>query len=104
MALAQAMLLTQAMRVAAQAADWDRLTQLEAEREPLLMQPHTVDAESKALVEAILASDRELYVQVRDARDAVAVQWRQTRAAAAYAAASPLPLPNPPLQVGEGAE
>jgi hypothetical protein len=83
-ALQQAMILTHAMQAAAQEADWDRLVQLEAEREPLLLQPHTVNAESKALVDAILACDSALSVRVRDARDAIAVQWRGMQAIAAY--------------------
>ncbi|WP_266160697.1 flagellar protein FliT [Dyella silvatica] len=87
MALQQAMILTHAMQAAAQAADWDRLTRLEAEREPLLLQPHTVNAESQALVDAILACDRALSVQVREARDAVAAQWRGVQAIAAYGSA-----------------
>lgn len=86
-ALQQAMILTHAMQAAAQQADWDRLTQLEAEREPLLLQPHTVNAESRALVDAILVCDSAISVRVRDARDAVAAKWRGAQAIAAYGSA-----------------
>jgi hypothetical protein len=87
--LAQALQLTRDMLVACQAQDWDRLTALEAEREPLVLRQHPDDALAYAQLGELLACDRELQTQVSQAREAIAVQWQcekgRARAILAYA-------------------
>lgn len=87
--LAPALQLTRDMLAAARAQEWDRLMELEAERELLLLRQHATDAASQAQLGEILAYDRELHALVGRARDAVAAQWAlehdRTRAIAAYA-------------------
>ena len=84
-----ALQLTRSMLAAAQAQDWSRLIELEAEREPLLLRRHASDPDSLARLEEILAYDRQLQAIVGRARDSAAEQWQQetdrARAIAAYA-------------------
>ncbi|UJM85466.1 flagellar protein FliT [Rhodanobacter denitrificans] len=81
--------LTRAMLAAAQAQEWPRLIELEAEREPLLLRRHASDPDSLARLDEILAYDRQLQAIVGRARDSAAEQWQQetdrARAIAAYA-------------------
>lgn len=74
-ALTQALALTHAMALAAQAADWDQLQRLESQREPLLHRQHPADQASHALIAEVLASDRRLQVVLAQARDLLTVQW-----------------------------
>jgi len=84
-----ALQLTRSMLAAAQAQDWSRLIELEAEREPLLLRRHASDPDSLARLDEILAYDRQLQAIVGRARDSAAEQWQQetdrARAIAAYA-------------------
>lgn len=88
-ALERALEVTRAMLLAAQASDWQRLSQLEAEREPLVMQQHAPTAASHSQLGEILALDNQLTDLVSRARDAVAEQWQRengrAHAIAAYA-------------------
>lgn len=85
--LPRALALTHRMLAAAQAQDWPRLIELEAEREPLLRGPFADPANRVPLGE-LLACDGELRMLVGTARDAVGQQWQQevdrSRAIAAY--------------------
>lgn len=87
--LARALDITRAMLAAAQAADWEQLTGLEAVREPLLHRQHPADAASHAQLGEVLAYDRQLQALVGQARDAIARQWQRengrAQAIAAYA-------------------
>ena len=87
--LALALELTRAMLAAAQAQEWSRLIELEAEREPLLLRRHASDPDSLARLDEILAYDRQLQAIVGRARNSAAEQWQQetdrARAIAAYA-------------------
>jgi hypothetical protein len=87
--LALALALTRAMLEAARAGDWDQLIALEAERNPLVMQPLAHDADGVRQLGELLALDRELYALISQARDAAADQWQvehdRARAIAAYA-------------------
>lgn len=87
--LAQALQLTRDMLIACHAQDWERLTALEAEREPLVLRQHPRDAATHAQLDELLACDRELQELVRRARDTVAGQWQKetdrSRAILAYA-------------------
>lgn len=86
--LERALQLTRGMLAAAQAQEWSRLIELEAEREPLLLHKHASDPDSLARLDEILAYDRELQAIVGSARDLAAGQWQQetdrARAIAAY--------------------
>lgn len=88
-ALTQALRLTGEMISACHAQDWDRLTALEAEREPLVLRPHPQDAVTHSQLGELLACDRELQELVRRARDATAEQWQKetdrSKAIRAYA-------------------
>lgn len=88
-ALTQALRLTGEMICACHAQDWDRLTALEAEREPLVLRQHPRDAATHAQLGELLACDRELQELVRRARDTVAGQWQKetdrSKAILAYA-------------------
>lgn len=85
--LHDALELTRRMLEAAQAQEWPRLVELEAQREPLLAQPFT-DPADQADLEQILSYDRQLRELVGQARDATAGQWQgeaeRMRAIAAY--------------------
>ncbi len=87
--LAGALQLTCGMLAAAQAQEWSRLIELEAEREPLLLRQHAADPASLAQLGEILAYDRQLQAIVGSARDTAAEQWQQeasrARAIAIYA-------------------
>jgi hypothetical protein len=89
--LAQALAITWSMLSAAQAGDWERVVDLEAAREPLLLRQHSADAASHAQLGEVVAYDRELQALVGQARDAVARQWQRengrAQAIAAYARA-----------------
>lgn len=86
--LAQALVLTRTMLQTAQASDWDRLLELEAQREPLLRREHPADEETRLQIGEILASDRQLQALLATARDAIALRWQddrgRARAIAAY--------------------
>ncbi len=86
--LMQALAITRAMLAAAHAHDWQRLSVLEAAREPLLRRQHLADATSHAQLGEVLAYDRELQALVGQARDDVARQWQRengrAQAIAAY--------------------
>ena len=88
-ALRQALELTGEMIFACRAQDWDRLTALEAEREPLVLRQHPQDAATHSQLGELLACDRELQELVRRARDAAAAQWQKetdrSKAILAYA-------------------
>lgn len=88
-ALTQALRLTGEMISACHVQDWDRLTALEAEREPLVLRQHPRDAATHAQLGELLACDRELQELVRRARDTVAGQWQKetdrSKAILAYA-------------------
>lgn len=89
-ALEGALELTRAMLVAARAAEWERLTELEAQRQPLVMQAHAPTAASYQQLGEILLLDTQLCDLVGRARDEVAGQWQRessrAQAIAAYAA------------------
>lgn len=86
--LEQALELSHAMLEAAREADWERLIELEAERQPLVTQQHPLDSETHRLLGDILACDRELVMLIAQARDAAAEQWEletgRAQAIAAY--------------------
>jgi hypothetical protein len=86
--LALALALTRAMLDAARAGDWEQLVALEAERQPLAMQPVAQDEDSVRQLGELLALDREVRELVTQARDAVGGQWQaeqdRARAIAAY--------------------
>lgn len=86
--LTQALVITQAMLLAAEVAEWEQLVQLEQQREPLLHRQHPVDEVSRAQIGEVLAGDRRLQALLATARDAVAVRWQndrgRARAIAAY--------------------
>jgi hypothetical protein len=86
--LEQALELSHAMLAAAREADWERLIQLEAERQPLVTRQHPLDNETHRLLGEILACDRELVTLIAQARDAAAEQWQletgRAHAIAAY--------------------
>ncbi|MGY3039530.1 hypothetical protein ACVWWQ_001117 [Rhodanobacter sp. TND4EL1] len=87
--LTRALVITYAMLVAAQGADWTELQRLEEIRRPLLHQQHPADEESRAQVGQVLTYDRQVQALVVAARDAVAREWQGERgrvhAIAAYA-------------------
>lgn len=87
--LTRSLELTRAMLLAAQASDWELLTRFEAERHPLVMQPHAPTAASHQHLGEILVIDSQLSELVSRARDAVAEQWQRAsgraHAIAAYA-------------------
>ena len=65
--LAQALQLTRDMLIACHAQDWERLTALEAEREPLVLR--TVDDLSQAETAAVLGiTEKAVETRVRRAR------------------------------------
>jgi hypothetical protein len=86
--LALALALTRAMLDAARAGDWEQLVALEAERQPLAMQPVAQDEDSVRQLGELLALDREVRELVARARDAAGGQWQaeqdRARAIAAY--------------------
>lgn len=86
--LALALALTRAMLEAARAGDWEQLIALEAERQPLIVQPLARNQDSVRQLGELLALDRELYALISRARDAAADQWQvehdRARAIAAY--------------------
>ena len=86
--MALALALTRAMLEAARAGDWEQVVALEAERQPLAMQPATPDEDGMRQLGDLLALDRELRELVTQARDAAGGQWQaeqdRARAIAAY--------------------
>ncbi len=78
--LTRALVLTREMLAAAQAADWERLLQLEQTRAPMLLRQHLDDVVSRAQVGLVLAYDRQLQALLGNAQDAVARQWQNERA------------------------
>jgi len=86
--MALALALTRAMLDAARAGDWEQVVALEAEREPLALQPVSKDEDSVRQLGELLALDRELRELVTQARDIAGGQWQaehdRARAIAAY--------------------
>lgn len=86
--LTQALVVTQSMLLAAEAADWEELQRLEDTRAPLLRRQHPANEASHAQLGEVLASDRQLQVILVAARDALSLQWQgdcgRIRAIAAY--------------------
>lgn len=86
--LTQALIITRAMLLVAQASDWDQLLQLEEQREPLLRREHPADEQTRVQIGEILATDRQVQALLATARDAVALRWQddrgRARAIAAY--------------------
>jgi hypothetical protein len=86
--MALALALTRAMLDAARTGDWEQVVALEAERQPLAMQPVAQDEDSVRQLGELLALDREVRELVTRARDDAGGQWQaeqdRARAIAAY--------------------
>lgn len=86
--MALGLALTRAMLEAARTGDWEQLVALEAQREPLVMQPVASDEASVRQLGELLSLDREVRELVTQARDAAGGQWQaehdRARAIAAY--------------------
>jgi len=86
--LARALSLSQAMLAAAAAAEWERFTQLQEEREPLLSQAFEAGERDEATLRTLIDCNRQLCDEVARARDKVAQEWQwaqgRSQAIAAY--------------------
>lgn len=86
--MALALALTRAMLDAARTGDWEQVVALEAERQPLAMQPAASDEDSVRQLGELLMLDREVRDLVTQARDTAGGQWQaeqdRARAIAAY--------------------
>lgn len=78
--LARALLLSRQMLTAAQTEEWNTLSALDAEREPLLLGAFAPDAATRTQLAQILACNRELESHVARAREAAAACWQQEHA------------------------
>ncbi|SEJ08147.1 flagellar protein FliT [Frateuria terrea] len=86
--MALALALTRVMLDAARTGDWEQVVALEAERQPLAMQPVAGDADSVRQLGELLALDCEVRALVTQARETAGAQWQagqdRARAIAAY--------------------
>lgn len=86
--LTQALIVTQSMLLAAEAADWEELQRLQDQRELLLRRQHPADQASQAQLGQVLENDRQLQAILAAARDELLLQWQgdrgRIRAIAAY--------------------
>ncbi len=79
--LDEALVLTEAMYLAARDAQWERLDSLEDQRQPLLMRQFPRDMALLRVMGRILELDASVRAALTEAREQAAQAWQATRSA-----------------------